>query len=111
MQHGFKKACILKSKIEKNPLENALKILLFFTLIFHQFWCDFEGFWVGFWEAWGKVLAFRKGAKTVKLMFSIKFGFLSNLGRVWGGSWEGFGKVLGRFWEPFGRSRGRSKLF
>ena len=61
---------------------------------------------MGFWEAWVKVLAFRKGAKTVKLMFSIKFGFLNNLGRVWGGSWEGLGKVLGGFWEGFGKVLG-----
>ena len=40
-------------------------------------------------------------------MFSITFGFFNDLGRVWGGSWEGLGKVLGGFWEGFGKVLGR----
>ena len=76
--------------------------MFFSTSIFNGFWSDFGLVLEGLGKVWGTILPSKTGSKSAKLIFSIKLRFFMDLGRVWGGFWEGFGRGLGRVWDVLG---------
>ena len=108
-------------KIEKNPVKNASKNIVFFHCVF--LWV-LEGFGKGFGEVWGLLWESFGGSWGILDQFfwlenisilknNFVFPFLrlldSILGRF-GRVWEGSGEDLGRFWEGFGEVLGFKKL-
>ena len=76
------------------------------TFFLHGFFLNFSRILEGLGQGLGGLgqapWASKKGPKRAPDIFSIELGFSRDLGRVWGGSWEGLGRVWGGFWVGLG---------
>ena len=80
--------------------------MLFFTSIFDRFFVDFGVVLEGLGEVLGCIWLSIMGPQTHRTALTVRtlqrVRFLKDLGRVWGGSWEGLGTILGGFWQGLG---------
>ena len=76
------------------------------TFFLHGFFLNFSRILEGLGQGLGGLgqapWASKKGPNRAPAIFSIELGFSRDLGRVWGGSWEGLGRVWGGFWVGLG---------